>query len=92
VTVTVDVAPNARRPSQQHPGRQLHQRAGIPGNNDANATLTVSSSADRFEGVLDRQRPALTPVTVTLSFTNGSATAMTTERSWTGCRSHRFRS
>jgi uncharacterized repeat protein (TIGR01451 family) len=79
VTVTVDVAPNAPSSiTNSIPAANFTNAQGIPGNNDANATLTVSSS-----GLTDSKAfstgsvPRLTPVTVTLSFTNGSATAMT---------------
>jgi len=39
-----DVAPTPVVHHQQHPGANFTNAQGIPGNNDANATLTVSSS------------------------------------------------
>ena len=79
VTVTVDVSPSATGSiTNTIPAANLTNSQGLPGATAASATLTLSSSGLSTTKAFSTGSAArLTPVTVTLTFRNSGATALT---------------
>ena len=79
VTISLDVAADAPASiTNTIPAGNFTNAQGIPGNNDANATLSVSASGLTSGKSFSTSSVArLTPVTVTLTFTNGGTSGLT---------------